>query len=138
MSTRRKDDGIRRGFPRPIRTRELLQFWEAGVFREAWDDLNLNSDDLLDLQMEIILNPRAAPIIAGTGGLRKMRFAPQSWRSGKSGALRVCYVYFEGYGEVLLLLVYSKSEKDTLTDGEKKKRPQADCPPGSRLRTETK
>src|SRR5579872_5263865 len=65
MSTRRKDDGIRRGFPRPIRTRELLQFWEAGVFREAWDDLNLNSDDLLDLQMEIILNPRAAPIIAG-------------------------------------------------------------------------
>lgn len=119
MSKRRKDHEIRREFPRPIGPKELLQFWEVTVFREAWEDLKLTTDDLLDLQMEIILAPRAAPVVAGTGGLRKMRFAPEAWPIGKSGALRVCYVYFEEAGQVLLVLVYPKSEKDDLTPAEK-------------------
>jgi len=38
---------------------------------------------------------------------------------GKSGALRVCYVHFDEPGEVLLALVYPKSEKDDLTEMEK-------------------
>jgi hypothetical protein len=109
-----------KGLPRKLQPKELLQFWEARVFREAWEDLKLNSDDLLDLQTEIILAPKSAPVIQGTGGLRKLRFAPERWPIGKSGALRVCYVYFEDCGEVLLVLVYPKSEKENLDAAERK------------------
>lgn len=118
MSKREKSPGWRR-LPVGREPTHLLQFWEAAVFRRAWDDLGLDSDDLLDLQMQIILRPSAAPLIPGTGGLRKLRFSPAGWRAGKSGALRVCYVYFEEAGEVLLVLVYAKSERDDLNSDEK-------------------
>jgi hypothetical protein len=39
---------------------------------------------------------------------------------GKSGGNRVCYVYFEEYSVVLLVLAYPKNEKDDLSDAEKK------------------
>jgi hypothetical protein len=109
-----------RRLPQQLQPKELLQFWEARVFREAWEDLKLSSDDLLDVQTEIILAPKRAPVVQGTGGLRKLRFSPERWPVGKSGALRVCYVYFEDYGEVLLVLVYPKSEKENLDADDKK------------------
>ena len=117
---RRWANDSERGLLPQLQTKELLHFWEARVFREAWEDLKLDSDDLLDLQTEIILAPKRAPIIQGTGGLRKLRFSPERWPMGKSGALRVCYVYFEDYGEVLLVLVYSKSEKEDLDADDRK------------------
>jgi hypothetical protein len=39
---------------------------------------------------------------------------------GKSGALRVLYVYFEQFGIVVLALVYAKSEADDISDAGKK------------------
>src|SRR5260370_42586913 len=98
MSKRPKRDRPRPDVPRGLEAPELLQLWEAGVFGAAWRDLKLDTDDLLDLQMEIILRPTAAPVVPGTDGLRKLRFSPESWPVGKSGALRVCYVYFEEFG----------------------------------------
>jgi hypothetical protein len=35
----------------------------------------------------------------------------ERWPIGKSGALRVCCVYFEDFGEVLLVLVCARSER---------------------------
>jgi hypothetical protein len=64
-------------------------------------------------------DPTAFPVIPGTGGLRKMRFAPSRWQSGKRGAIRVCYAYFEKHWTVLLVMAYGKSRKDTLTAAEK-------------------
>jgi hypothetical protein len=64
-------------------------------------------------------NPKRAPVISGTGGLRKLRFSPPQWEMGKSGAVRVCYAYFEEYGIVFLIVVYRKSEKDNLTAAER-------------------
>jgi hypothetical protein len=55
--------------------------------------------------------------VQGTGDLRKLRFLPETWPIGKSGALRVCYVYFEEVGEVLLVLIYAKSEKESVLGG---------------------
>jgi hypothetical protein len=65
-------------------------------------------------------SPKTPPVIPGTGGLRKLRFAPAKWGTGKSGAARVCYVYFEEYGIVLLVYVYDKRQQDNLSDTEKK------------------
>lgn len=63
-------------------------------------------------------NPKVGDVVQGTGGLRKLRFAPVEQPRGKSGALRVCYVHFEEYGIVLLVSAYAKSRKDNLSDAE--------------------
>lgn len=70
--------------------------------------MKLTDEDLAALQIAIMCRPRAGDLISGTGGLRKLRFAPGGWKSGKSGALRVCYVFLEKYGMVLLCLAFSK------------------------------
>lgn len=98
----------------------LLNFIETKVFTDSWENLRLSDDDLFVLQMAIMSAPKASPVIPGTGGLRKLRFSSPSWSRGKSGSLRVCYVYFEEYGIVLLVIVYSKSEKDNLSEQQKK------------------
>ena len=99
---------------------DFLHFVEMDEFRGDWKQLGLNDDeDIWALQIAIMCNPRGSPVIPGTGGLRKMRFAPDKWNVGKSDAVRVCYVYFPNHWTVLLVAAYSKNEKDNLTDGEK-------------------
>jgi hypothetical protein len=97
----------------------LLDFIELKPFTNAWDSLGLDDDALTALQLAIMVDPTTGDVIPGTGGLRKMRFAPHAWHQGKRGALRVCYVYFAEYGIVLLVIVYAKSEKDDLSHAEK-------------------
>ena len=64
--------------------------------------------------------PSAAPIIRGTGGARKIRFAPASWHAGKSGSVRVIYAYFEQLQTVLLITAYGKKEQGNISDAEAK------------------
>jgi len=99
---------------------ELLHFIELRGFTRRWGSLGLSDDDLFVLQIAIMGAPNGAPVIPHTGGLRKLRFSPPQWREGKRGALRVCYVYYQEYGVVLLASVYAKNEKDDLSHREKK------------------
>lgn len=99
---------------------DLLFFIESKQFTSSWNEMGLDAEaDLTELQLTIMSNPKRAPVISGTGGLRKLRFAPPGWEMGKSGAVRVCYAYFEEYGIVFLIVVYRKSEKDNLTATER-------------------
>ncbi len=98
---------------------DLLSFIEAQVFRREWRACGLKDDDLWILQTMIVSHPDAAPIVGGTGGLRKFRFSPPGANRGKSGSHRVCYVYFEEYGIVYLITVYPKNQKDTISGSEK-------------------
>jgi hypothetical protein len=79
----------------------------------------LNDDDLRALQIAIMTDPNRPPVISGTGGLRKLRFAPERWTSGKSGAARVCYVYFAEFSMALLAIAFSKNEKENLSRAER-------------------
>jgi hypothetical protein len=45
------------------------------------------------LQFELMKNPEAGDVIAGTGGLRKLRFADRTRGKGKRGGLRVIYYW---------------------------------------------
>ena len=100
---------------------DFLHFVELEGFRDDWERLGLdNEKDDWALQMLIMYNPKGPPVIAGTGGLRKIRFAPERWKVGKRGAVRVCYVYFPDHWTVLLVAAYGKSEKDDLTAEDKK------------------
>jgi hypothetical protein len=95
---------------------KLLHFIELDGFSEDWKRLGLNDEDLASLQLTIIGEGRHAPLIAGTGGLRKLRFAPPRWNVGRRGATRVCFALFEEYGIVLLVMAYAKNEVDDISD----------------------
>lgn len=56
--------------------------------------------------------------MAGTGGVRKIRFAHQTGK-GKSGASRVVYLVIDEFGYIHLLDIFEKNEKSNLSQGEK-------------------
>ncbi|MFI5380426.1 MAG: hypothetical protein ACHRHE_14100 [Tepidisphaerales bacterium] len=88
---------------------DLLTFIQFPHFRREWNRLRLDDEDLRALEIAIMCNPRQ-PVVAGTGGLRKLRFAPPGWRRGKSGALRIGYVFLEEFSVVGLIVVYAKAD----------------------------
>lgn len=94
-------------------------FIELRVFSRDRARLALTEEDMRALQAAILNGPAAAPVIRGTGGLRKVRFAPPSWRTGKSGAARICYAWFPVHGVVLLVRAYAKADQTDLTAGER-------------------
>ena len=73
---------------RPLRIADLVDFIEVEGFQDDWAGLGLTDEDLAALQTQI-LTGRPAPVVAGAGGLRKLRFAPPTWGKGKRGAVRV-------------------------------------------------
>lgn len=76
-------------------------------------------DDLKELQSAIMASPERHPVISGTGGLRKIRFAPSREARGKSGAYRVGYARFREFGFILLVTVWGKNEKSDLSAGDR-------------------
>ena len=66
----------------------------------------------------IAQSPVAAPVIRGSGGLRKARI-PLAGR-GKRGGGRVIYWYHSPGYPVVLLWVFAKNEADDLTDVQRK------------------
>jgi len=94
----------------------LLHFVETSVFQRKIDDL-LTREEFGEFQEMLRNDPEAGDTIAGTGGCRKVRWALPG--GGKSGGVRVIYYYLNQDGEIYLLLVYPKNEKDNLTKGEK-------------------
>jgi hypothetical protein len=104
-----------------IRPEHLLNFIESPAFERQWEDLGLDDEtDLTELQLAIMSGPTRGPVAPGTGGLRKLRFAPSRWQMGKRGATRVCYVYFAQFAMIYLVCIYAKGEKESLSAVEKK------------------
>jgi hypothetical protein len=102
--------------PRQMKPEDLLDFIELPLFSRRWEQLGLDDEgDLSGLQLVIIANPKAGKVVKGTQGLRKLRYAPGKWNTGKSGATRVLYVHFKEFGIVLLCLVYAKGELDEIS-----------------------
>lgn len=73
----------------------------------------LSDEEYRFLQAHLINRPDSGKIIPGSGGLRKLRWPGSGF--GKRGGFRVIYYWFISRDVVLLLLVYSKSERDDLT-----------------------
>lgn len=97
-----------------------LTFAQTTVYVSDWKRLGLTDDDSQALEALLLANPRAGAVVPGAGGVRKVRFAPPSWRTGKRGAARVIYAYFVAAEVVYLLLAYGKNEQANFTPREKK------------------
>jgi hypothetical protein len=94
---------------------EWPTFLHLDLFDEEWSHLGLDDEDLQELQGAILASPERYPIVRGTGGLRKIRFAPSREARGKSGAYRAGYVRFREFGFILLVTVWGKNEKSDLS-----------------------
>ena len=104
-----------------LQPEDLLEFVELPAFTRRWKELGLDDEeDLASLQLQLMNDPKAGKPIKATKAIRKLRFAPRKWNTGKRGATRVLYVYFEELGFVLLCLIYGKGEVDDISDGVKK------------------
>ncbi len=55
----------------------------------------------------------AGDVIRGTGGLHKVRWGRAG--SGKSGGVRIIYFVLNEADELVLLMIYAKSERDNMT-----------------------
>ena len=88
-------------------------------FDKKWEGVGLNDDEKVLLEDYIMENPDAAPVIEGTGGLRKLRWALPG--RGKSGSIRVLYVDFVKHEKIYMVDLFAKNEKDNLSQGEKNK-----------------
>jgi hypothetical protein len=77
------------------------------------DDESYNS-----LQAYLAERPDAGAVIRGSGGVRKVRWAPSG--KGKSGGVRVIYYWLTADEQVLFLTLYGKNEKENLSNAEVK------------------
>jgi hypothetical protein len=78
----------------------------------------LSADELAELEFSLATDPTAHPVIPGTNGVRKARWARAGM--GKRGGMRVIYFYAIRAELILLLAAYTKNQKENLTNDDKK------------------
>jgi hypothetical protein len=96
-----------------------FSFLQFSAFHTNWKSLGLSDDDLRFLQWAISSDPTGPPVISGTGGMRKIRFASKKSGSGKSSGVRVCYACYPQYELIYLCAVFAKNEQANLTNAER-------------------
>lgn len=92
--------------------RELLHF----IFLRSFDRMAhglLEDEDIRLLQLELNNDPRAGAVVQGTGGLRKLRVAPEG--RGKRGGARLLYLYVQLRSVIYFVAVFSKTQESDLT-----------------------
>jgi len=88
-------------------------------FRRLWRAQKLPDEDLRALELAIMRNPGGPPVISGTGGLRKLRFAPPSRGRGKSGSMRVGFVQFPEFSRIYLVTLFLKKDSENLSPADR-------------------
>ncbi|MDG3008375.1 hypothetical protein [Paludisphaera mucosa] len=97
----------------------LPRFIEVAGFFAEWTGLGLTEADLHVLQLTLASRPTAWAVVAGTNGVRKIRFSAPGSGRGKSGGFRVFYLPVVEHAVVVLVVTLSKSERENLTKAER-------------------
>jgi hypothetical protein len=84
-------------------------------FRRLWLSEKLPDEDLQALEMAVMRDSARAAVMKGTGGLRKIRFAPPSRGTGKSGAMRVGFAQFPEFRRIYLVTLFLKKNAENLS-----------------------
>ncbi|HEY9225438.1 MAG TPA: type II toxin-antitoxin system RelE/ParE family toxin [Gemmatimonadaceae bacterium] len=93
-----------------------LEFVHLPTYRRSAESL-IDDNGQREIEDTLLANPKAGPVIAGTGGVRKLRIALQG--RGKQGGGRMIYYYREAKGRIYLIVAYGKGRKDDLTASER-------------------
>jgi mRNA-degrading endonuclease RelE of RelBE toxin-antitoxin system len=104
-----------------IRQRRIVDWSDADrrdpVFTRQMHAL-LNEEEYRLLQFHLVARPAAGAVIRGSGGLRKIRWSLGG--RGKRGGARIIYYWSKPTNRILMLLIYSKSDRDDLTSDQLK------------------
>lgn len=90
----------------------MLTIIESALFARLWPDY-WSPEDYGDFVLHLAINPLAGDVIPGSGGCRKIRWVRPGM--GKRGGVRVIYALGLVPGAVVLLTIYSKSARDSLS-----------------------
>ncbi len=89
-----------------------MVFIETSIFTKLLASY-LSDDDYRGLQSYLLQKPDAGDIVRGSGGVRKVRWAPAG--KGKSGGVRAIYYWKKSDHEIWMLTLYSKSERAAIS-----------------------
>ncbi len=87
----------------------MFTFIESAVF-ERVRAVYLDDDEYAELQQFMIENPEAGRVVAGSGGVRKLRWKRKGM--GKRGGLRVIYFVRYQPDEFWMLTLYAKAQQE--------------------------
>ena len=90
----------------------MLTVIESVLFSRLWPEY-WSPEEYGDFILHLALNPEAGVVIPGSGGCRKIRWSRPGM--GKRGGTRVIYALRQRSGTVLLLTMYSKSARESLS-----------------------
>ncbi len=96
---------------------ELVRIVVTKTYERAVRKL-LSETDRQEMEAAIGADPNAAPVIRGTGGIRKLRWARSG--KGKRGGIRTIYFHHVEPRTVYLLTAYAKADRDDLSPADKK------------------
>ena len=78
----------------------------------------MSKSDRRAMEAAIVANPSGAPLIRGTGGIRKLRWAGSG--RGKRGGVRTIYFHHAGPEAIYMLTAYAKADRSDLTPADRK------------------
>ena len=89
----------------------MFSFIETHVFSRLVQDY-LTDEQYALLQQALIADPDAGPVIPGSGGVRKLRWAAPG--RGKRGGYRVGYYVRRLNGQIWMLTIYPKNVAENI------------------------
>jgi mRNA-degrading endonuclease RelE of RelBE toxin-antitoxin system len=90
---------------------QVFSFIETRLFTRLVQEF-LNDEQYTSLQLALIKNPDAGSVMAGAGGIRKLRWMAPG--RGKRGGYRVIYYVRRTDGVIWLLTIYPKNVMDDI------------------------
>ncbi len=78
----------------------------------------MTESEIVQMQETIAERPDGHPIVPGTGGVRKARWARSGM--GKRGGVRAIYYFLVRADLIYMLDIYAKNEKADLTPADKR------------------
>ena len=78
----------------------------------------ISEADRQKMEEAIVADPGRAPLLRGTGGIRKLRWTGSG--RGKRGGIRTIYFHHAGPEVIYMLTAYAKADRDDLTPADRK------------------
>ena len=89
----------------------MFSFIETRLFTKLVLEY-LSDEEYGALQVHLARHPDAGPVVPGSGGVRKLRWAAAG--RGKRGGYRIIYYVRQTHGVVWLLTMYPKNVADSI------------------------